>query len=222
MQSRIVDGRSTSQNSESLHVNHARFCGACGKPSTAKYCDTECYRTWQRSRPVEDRFWAKVNKQGPQTATAEGVCWDWTSNVVGRPGFLYGQLCVHGKSVYAHRYAYELEHGPIPAGLHILHACDRPICVRASHLRVGTHADNLRDAASKNRFNVPRPNHARRKLTEAQVTEIRNLHRVGMLQVELAERFHVTKACINQIVNGKRRVYNAPQLQREATHVAAS
>ena len=31
---------------------------------------------------VEDRFWSKVNKDGPLPAdtAAEGSCWDWTAS----------------------------------------------------------------------------------------------------------------------------------------------
>lgn len=207
----IIAVLSASHNNEAAHVNHALTCATCGGPSSRKYCGIACYRIWQRSRPADGRFWEKVNKRGPQTSTAEGNCWDWTSNKVGRPGFLYGQFCHNGANVYAHRYAYEREHGPIPAGVEILHACDRPICVRASHLRLGTHAENLRDAADKGRFNVPRPNHHRLKLTQAQVEEIRNLFANNARQVDLAARFGVTKGCINQIVHRTRRVYTAPQ-----------
>lgn len=48
----------------------------------------------------------------------------------------YGTLGVQGRTVYAHRLAYELERGPIPKGVHIDHLCRNPACVRLDHLEV--------------------------------------------------------------------------------------
>jgi hypothetical protein len=49
----------------------------------------------------------------------------------------------------AHRYAWTLEHGPIPPGLVVRHRCDEPLCTAASDLAVGTYADNRWDAISR-------------------------------------------------------------------------
>jgi hypothetical protein len=38
-----------------------------------------------------------------------------------------------------------------PPGMKVLHACDEPACVRAAHLRVGSQAENLRDALERGR-----------------------------------------------------------------------
>ena len=51
----------------------------------------------------------------------------------------------------AHRAAWEIEHGPIPDGLDVLHRCDMRLCVNVRHLFLGTAGDNLRDMAAKNR-----------------------------------------------------------------------
>jgi hypothetical protein len=112
-----------------------------GSPSTVK-------RVTVRGTPVE-RFWAKVDKDTP------GGCWEWMASVfVDRYGygkFNEGTSHDDNRTVYAHRFAYELESGPIPDGMHVLHQCDNPPCVNPAHLRLGTHADNMREMVERNR-----------------------------------------------------------------------
>jgi hypothetical protein len=65
----------------------------------------------------------------------------------------YGVMTIGGKSFYTHRLAYELEHGALPPGVHVLHRCDNPPCINASggHLFAGSDSDNMRDMAAKGR-----------------------------------------------------------------------
>lgn len=67
----------------------------------------------------------------------------------------YGRIRVAGKTLHAHRVAWELAHGPIPPGKHILHHCDNPPCVRTDgyHLFLGDHAANMADKCAKGRYN---------------------------------------------------------------------
>ena len=62
------------------------------------------------------------------------------------------------RSALAHRTAYALLVGPIPAGAVLRHGCDEPRCVRPDHLRPGTHAENAADRVARgrarNRFSV--------------------------------------------------------------------
>jgi hypothetical protein len=51
----------------------------------------------------------------------------------------------------AHRVAWTLANGPIPAGMHVLHTCDNPPCCNPGHLWLGTQADNMADMARKGR-----------------------------------------------------------------------
>lgn len=98
---------------------------------------------------IQERFWKRVNKNGPVPAHCPhlGPCWLWAGSGDGR----YGSVSVNGRVVKAHRVSFELQFGEIPAGLMVLHHCDNPACVRPSHLFSGTQSDNLKDCASKGR-----------------------------------------------------------------------
>lgn len=43
---------------------------------------------------------------------------------------------------WAHRFAYEMKHGPIPEGMVIDHLCRTPSCVKIAHLEAVTPAEN--------------------------------------------------------------------------------
>jgi hypothetical protein len=94
-----------------------------------------------RPANTAEDFWCYVQK----TET----CWLWT----GPRTRYYGNFCIGGKVVLAHRFSYELNIGSA-IGFCVCHRCDVPLCVRPDHLFKGTQADNLRDCISKGR----RPN----------------------------------------------------------------
>ena len=77
------------------------------------------------------RFWARVRKTEH--------CWIWQ----GAQSNGYGLLEVDAKRVYAHRFSYELENGPIPPGTEIDHQCRNRLCVRPLHLEAVTHRLNM-------------------------------------------------------------------------------
>lgn len=90
---------------------------------------------------LEERFWSKVDKDGPLSENCPelGPCWLWTR--AKRP-LGYGVFVLNGRLDGAHRVAYELTVGPIPEGLELDHLCRRPACVRPDHLRPVTHQEN--------------------------------------------------------------------------------
>lgn len=83
------------------------------------------------------RFWSKVDRDGPVTDGELGACWLWTASV-GTSG--YGQFLIEkrdGRSIRrkAHRLAWEIARGSPPAtGTLVLHKCGNRRCVNPSHL----------------------------------------------------------------------------------------
>ena len=149
---------------------------------------------------IKTRFWTKVNRRGPDE------CWPWTA---AKRGWGYGSLKAGGRMLSAHRIAWELTNGAIPAGLCVLHRCDNPPCVNPAHLWLGTVADNNRDREDKGRsapIQRPAPGQLARggrcpsaKLTAGAVRKIRSL--AGHVrQVDLAARFGVTQAAVSKVV----------------------
>jgi len=125
-------------------------------------------------------------------------CWEWTA---ARNPRGYGVIHDGERVQLAHRVAWLLEHGNLPASLSILHVCDNPRCVRPSHLFVGTRADNNADMMAKGRYragtNPPRGTSAwSAKLTEDDIRAIRASADRG---VDLAARYGVTKSTITDI-----------------------
>lgn len=148
--------------------------------------------------PVQDRFWPKVDKRGPDE------CWPWLASVTSNG---YGKILVNGRLEPAPRVSFVLAHGEIPAGLWVLHRCDNPPCVNPAHLYVGSPEDNNRDRIVRGRFRGnPDPWACKRRLTAEQVEEIRafgNPHRHA--RSELAKRYGVTYQHIMAIQRGQRR-----------------
>lgn len=85
------------------------------------------------NRTAEQRFWAKVQKTDD--------CWLWTASVLKKRGG-YGQFNDGSTMVRAHRFSWELAHGPIPTGLDIDHVCRVRRCVNPDHLRLATRKQN--------------------------------------------------------------------------------
>lgn len=144
---------------------------------------------------AEPRFWAKVNKNGPNG------CWDWFG---AHDKFGYGTIYV-GKDapqsrMKAHRFSWELHNGPIPEGIEVCHNCpggtDRPCCVNPEHLFLGTHKENMHDSISKGRAVMPPPNQVRGEtnglatFTDAQVIALREEFAASDMKIAPFARKH--------------------------------
>lgn len=131
--------------------------------------------------------------------TVPGGCKEWSGC-----RFLngYGVVRMNGKNMKAHRVSFELYvQRPISDNMFILHSCNNPPCCNPSHLREGTHQDNMTDKLQSGRQPRGEAN-AKSKLTQCQVDEIRK-NPSNLTQYQLADLYGVKRPCIAKIQRGK-------------------
>jgi hypothetical protein len=148
-------------------------------------------------------FWAKADKSEE--------CWFWTGTLDPKG---YGFFGWKQKKYRAHRFAYLLTHGEIPADLFVCHRCDCPGCVNPEHLWLGTVKENNQDSASKGRYQDTRKARGENRkktshrgsahylspFTEAQILDIRSrdYSRWGSY-TRVAEEFKTSSNTIKRI-----------------------
>jgi hypothetical protein len=145
------------------------------------------------SQDIIDRFWEKVEKL--ETGLK---CWEWK-------GYLnkgYGRPIINGKSIYAHRFSFQLKHNRlINEDMSILHSCDNPKCVNPDHLSEGTHADNMADMKNKGRQHRGEAS-PMSMLTNDIVLEIRAKYAKGdTTHRKLAEEYGISHTTVGYIIN---------------------
>lgn len=106
----------------------------------------------------------------------------------------YGCLSLHGRTIAAHRFAWERIHGPIPSGLQVRHQCHNTKCVNVAHMLLGTNEENQRDAALAGR--------RAKKLTVEDVLDIKRSCAAGVLQRIMGEKYGIAQGDVSHIVNG--------------------
>lgn len=148
----------------------------------------------------------------PGAPPQEGVPWLWRGPVDGKG---YGAIPFEGRSIFAHRVAYELFIGPIPEGMLVRHKNDTPLDVNPHNLEPGTRIDNVRDRVERGRSYSGLQSQERRakqargsrhplaKLTEEHIPLIRAAYRRGETQTSIAQQFGTSQVAISMIVRGK-------------------
>jgi len=152
----------------------------------------------KHSLEIRRRFWSKVKKSGERNG-----CWEWQA-AKGTNG--YGAFSLNGKPMIASRVAYEIAHGIGSIGmLNVCHKCDRPGCVRPRHLFLGTHKDNLADAANKDRMPYGDNGPAARHTSET--IEAIKLDRAALMTYRaIGKKYGMHEKCVSEILRGKMRV----------------
>ena len=106
-----------------------------------------------RILPLEKK---KKDHLDRKTKRASSGCILWTGRA-NRSG--YGEMRFENGprriSFAAHRVAYELAHGSIPAGKYVCHACDVKLCCNPAHLFLGDAQINNADMDAKGRRRNP-------------------------------------------------------------------
>ena len=153
-----------------------------------------------------DRHWVVNPNSG---------CWIWRSSLSSGGYGLFGVGSRTDKSkrmARAHRVAWEIYRGPIPAGTDVLHRCDNPPCVNPEHLWLGSKRDNARDRVLKNR-------HGNQILSSDDIEEIR--HVSGETNQSVADKYKVSEATIRDIRSGRTWSYarSSHAIKGETDHV---
>jgi len=139
-----------------------------------------------------DRQWEAVPESG---------CWLWTGSVKESRGELRGRVMLDGRRQYAHRWAYELYKGQIPAGLQVNHKCDVSICVNPDHLYIGTQQDNVKDREARGRRGRPvGEKNPRAKITAHDASEI---YASDQTNTALARRYGISSVMVGLIKRKK-------------------
>lgn len=155
-----------------------------------KYCSQSCSGK-AHNRPAGDpikRFLGYFKE-------VDSGCWEWFGPI-SKAG--YGDLNVKNYKLKAHRFSYEYHKGLIHPNLFVCHKCDNPKCVNPNHLFLGTHDDNMKDMAKKERSTVGRSWNG--KLTLEKASAIKRDLRP---RKEVAAEYGVSLVTVCKIQNGQ-------------------
>lgn len=145
-----------------------------------------------------ERFWSKVNKDGPipEHRPDLGKCWVWTGQL-NNMGYGVFKPASYHREIGAHKVSWIFAYGDVPTGLHVLHRCDRGCCIRPEHLRLGNRLSNSRDMAAKFRGNTT-------KLDIHAVRYIRlcYAHRVHGTVAELSKKYGIHRSEVRRVAKG--------------------
>jgi len=205
----------------------AVFCSECGSktmrfPRDFKrhrpegfFCTPRCQHDFRSKNRMGqlgynyiDGRSTKIKKEKPTIAeiiksksvSGNGGCINWIGYKI-KSG--YGRITISRTQHLAHRLSWQINIGPIPNGIDVLHKCDNPSCVNHKHLFLGTHKENMKDMKEKNR-SCAGEKHPKRKLSNKQVLQIRDMYKTGNLtHLDISKKFGIARSGVSRIINKK-------------------
>ena len=109
------------------------------------------------SDEARQEFERRVQRRGPLLDSMESICWLFSNRRGNKPWSAENRprMSVDGQPMVVARLAVILDGREFLPGECACHRCDNPLCVRASHLFVGTRRVNNLDMRAKGRAGVP-------------------------------------------------------------------
>jgi hypothetical protein len=146
----------------------------------------------QRYRTVEDVL---------RNTRKDGDCMLWLGGV-NKDG--YGACNARGifRSQLVHREVFRLINGYAPEV--VMHTCDTPLCVNPTHLKAGTHVENMRDMDAKKRRATGAKN-GNAKFSDEDIAAMRQMKENGCTYAAVAMRFGVSRGYIWKVLAGQYR-----------------
>ena len=80
-----------------------------------------------------------------------GECREWTGTIGNKRRDPRPILSIKHRNILVYRIVWEESFGKIPDGMMVCHSCDNGLCLRTSHLFLGTAKDNMKDKTQKGR-----------------------------------------------------------------------
>lgn len=146
------------------------------------------------------KFWEKVKFKTLQE------CWEWDAAT--RNG--YGAIKINGFVLSAHRVSYFLTTGKDPEEKLVCHNCDNKLCVNPTHLFLGTHSDNSKDAYEKGIVTPPegvtfKEGHAptHRNLSESKAKTVKSKIKSGLSLRQISEDLNIKYQTVRDISAGR-------------------
>lgn len=134
-----------------------------------------------------DRFDASITK-------IKNGCWNWDKELNASG---YGIIRISNTAILAHRFSYEFFNEQINNDLCVCHNCDNPKCVNPEHLWLGTHDENMKDAAKKHRM----PGSP--KLNSDDIIQMVAMFNDGYSTNELSDIYGIDRSYVSVVISGK-------------------
>lgn len=156
-------------------------------------------------KTVEERFWSKVNKNGPVPSHMPhlGQCWEWVGCKFDTG---YGRFHFNGKSTQASRFSYALKFGPLKQWA--LHKCDNRLCVNPDHIYDGDTSQNMADRKQRGIYYTRFNGHKKAKIVGEKYEQFEDMILGGKSAWSIAHAFGVHRSVAGKLARQIRKESN--------------